>query len=71
MEQKRIVIDQGFRCSLLIPSFEPIHVAPWANGNAAKENEGEGTKVDRDGEGGRGEKERERDKMRNRCVDCI
>lgn len=32
MEQKRIVIDQGSRYSLLIPSFEPIHIDPWLNG---------------------------------------
>lgn len=31
MEQKRIVIDQGSRCSLLIPSFEPIRTAPWVD----------------------------------------
>lgn len=49
MEQKRIVIDQGSRYSLLIPSFEPIHTElPWSNGNVAKEARGKGTKVDSD-----------------------
>lgn len=59
MEQKRIVIDQGFRCSLLIPSFEPIHVVPWANGNTAKENEGRGNESGSRRKGWEGGRERE------------